>query len=260
MQKKKKNAIIVWLLKKIEQRAAKTFELQICVSKSMQIWFNHKLHVKNMVHFPDAPFDSCRQVENYDEAGAFLSKFIPSLDWNSDKRPVICLSSTSWTEDERFDILWEALEIFDAKFEDCNIHLYVFITGKGPKKSEFEKKIMCRPFHHVQILTLWLSYEEYINLLASVDLGICLHESTSGLDLPMKVLDMFGCKIPVVAKNYMSIGELINNENGNVFNTPEDLFWILYSTPLKKWKDMKKSMSTYPKFIDTWQNKCSFMF
>lgn len=258
-EKKRKNIIVIWLLKKIEEKAAKTFEMQMCVSNSMQIWFDYNWQVKNIVHFPDAPFDSFRQKSCHD-AGSFLSKFIPSLDWNSDERPLICLSSTSWTEDERFDILWEALEIFDARFSDCNIHLYVFITGKGPKKDEFEKKLMFYPFRHVQILTLWLNYEEYINLLASVDVGICLHESTSGLDLPMKVLDMFGCKIPVIAKNYMSIGELINHQNGKIFTTPEDLFSILYSTPLQKWKTIKKSMSSYPTFMDTWQNKCSFMF
>ncbi|KAK2579206.1 hypothetical protein KPH14_008178 [Odynerus spinipes] len=143
------------------------------------------------------------------------------------KRPGFIVSSTSWTEDEDFSILINALQEYENA---CNIEnaalpdLLCVITGKGPLKEFYTSVIKLKRWNHVTIIMPWLENEEYPKLLASADLGICLHTSSSGLDLPMKVVDMFGCGLPVCAYSFACLSELVkHDENGYVFSNDKEL-------------------------------------
>ncbi|KAM9471312.1 chitobiosyldiphosphodolichol beta-mannosyltransferase isoform 1-T1 [Salvelinus alpinus] len=141
-------------------------------------------------------------------------------------RPALLISSTSWTEDEDFSILLKALEDYEGfvKAGASLPSLVCVITGKGPQKDHYRKLIDTLSFEHVKICTPWLEAEDYPVLLGSADLGVCLHKSSSGLDLPMKVVDMFGCCLPVCAVHFYCLHELVKHEeNGLIFKDSEEL-------------------------------------
>ncbi|TNY22884.1 mannosyltransferase [Rhodotorula diobovata] len=180
-------------------------------------------------------------------------------------RPALLVSSTSWTLDEDFGVLVEALELYDRaaralarsrsssasaspadaegtdlprlgalRTDSTGTHrprevppLVVLVTGRGARRAAFEQEVERREkarWEWVRCRTGWVERGDYPRLLGSADLGVSLHTSTSGIDLPMKVVDMFGCGLPVVALEFPCIGELVQDGvNGRTFRTAEDL-------------------------------------
>ena len=122
-------------------------------------------------------------------------------------RPALVVSSTSWTPDERFDILLDALGRYEfaARNSDSALpKLVVVVTGRGPQRAEYMRTIrrLEQEWEWVRCRSLWLEAEDYPRLLGASDLGISMHASSSGLDLPMKIVDMFGCGLPVCALDF----------------------------------------------------------
>ncbi|KAI9208656.1 uncharacterized protein BJ171DRAFT_419412 [Polychytrium aggregatum] len=151
-------------------------------------------------------------------------------------RPALIVSSTSWTEDEDFSILADAIQAYDrqavaraSRADQPLPRLFIVITGKGALKEPFMASINEMDLQFVTVKTAWLKMEDYPMLLGCADLGVSLHYSSSGLDLPMKVVDMFGCSLPACSIGYQCIDELIRHKkNGLIFESAEELSsqWI----------------------------------
>jgi len=240
------NNIIVKIAKCYEMIFGHCAYAHLCVSKAMASFLKDTFKVKGQIcvlydqaqkHFRRLEVDEIHKLllklnfkENENETVITRSNG-SSIEFK-ENRPALVISSTSWTPDEDFSILLESLKHYNERLtqspefitENHLPDLYVVITGKGPLREKYEKEIEALAMKHVTIKTVWLEIEDYPKLLGSADLGVCLHTSSSGLDLPMKVIDMFGCGLPVCAYNFQCLDELVQHgQNGLCFDNSDEL-------------------------------------
>lgn len=183
----------------------------------------------------DRPAAIFQPISGVEERRAFLRR-LPETSAQAENiiagKTRLLVSSTSWTPDEDFNLLLDALRVYSSS-EKALPPILAIITGKGPQKEIYLERIKSLmedgKLSRVTILSAWLSAEDYAALLACADLGVCLHMSSSGVDLPMKVVDMFGAGLPVVGYgDYESWGELVREGvNGRGFVTSDDLARVL---------------------------------
>uniref|UniRef100_A0A8C5QMC7 Chitobiosyldiphosphodolichol beta-mannosyltransferase n=1 Tax=Leptobrachium leishanense TaxID=445787 RepID=A0A8C5QMC7_9ANUR len=231
----------------------------------------HKLLMKLSMDYPQFKAQSV-PADVHVEKSAFteLDKTNGIVTY-TERRPALLISSTSWTEDEDFSLLLRALQDYEEFMRNGMElpSLVCVITGKGPLKDYYIQLIGKMQFENIHICTPWLEAEDYPVLLGSADLGVCLHKSSSGLDLPMKVVDMFGCCLPVCAVNFKCLHELVKHEeNGLIFEDSQELaeqlkvlFSDLYcdSSKLKKFRQHLRD-SKQMRWDESWDRTALSIF
>lgn len=227
-----------------ERRVSRHADAHLCVSRTMQtelqehwgIPYVTVLYDRPAEAFVPTPLSARRDLfRRLQDAFAFPA---PEYCPDAPDRPALIVSPTSWTADEDFALLLDALSRYETLIQQRRAeapdrpfpYLLIFITGKGPLREYYEDRIKRLALHTIQVQTLWLSAEDYPLLLGAADLGLCLHRSSSGLDLPMKVADMFGSGLPVCALDYGPClrEQVQHGENGLLFSTSEQLADQLY--------------------------------
>lgn len=92
-------------------------------------------------------------------------------------RPALLVSSTSWTPDEDFGILLEALAIYDRRARELGAKGYtvllpkllVVLTGKGPLRERYMTEVgkLQGKWEWVRCISLWLEAADYPMLLGT---------------------------------------------------------------------------------------------
>lgn len=185
----------------------------------------------------------------------------------------IVVSATSFTPDEDMTILLKALKDYDNSISNRKLPpLFVLVTGKGPLKNHFLKSVESLNFlKNVVVRNAWLSAEDYPLVLATADIGVSLHTSSSGIDFPMKILDYFGCGVPVIALRFLAIDEVVKNQQNGLITEDDtkkeeseqvfDMLAKLFSTP--ELYDIVKEgalLESQSRWSENWQNKLKKLF
>lgn len=89
-------------------------------------------------------------------------------------RPAMLVSSTSWTSDEDFSILLDAIVLYEIRAQIINAQnskvsslpkLFVVVTGKGPLRKKYLEDIARlqdeQGWKWVRCISMWLDAEDY---------------------------------------------------------------------------------------------------
>ena len=133
-------------------------------------------------------------------------------------RPLVVAAPTGWTEEEDSDLLLRALDRAESDLGGESTPaapaLTIVLTGKGPRRAAFERQSAERHWHHVAVRTAWLEPSDYPAFLGACDAGLSLHRSFSEIDLAMKVEDLLGSGLPVLALDHGAVREQLPPGSG----------------------------------------------
>lgn len=219
-----------------ERRDARRVDANLCVSRGLAAFLESRFGVKHAHVLYDRPASAFTPIDRADRERFRQALFARLGIRVSTVGFIVC--PTSWTEDEDFDVVIEAVMRLEERirgWEGGNSsrrfpELVILVTGDGARRAEFERRFAGLPARRVQLRARFLEPDDYPRVVGSADLGLCLHRSSSGLDIPMKIADLFGAGVPVCALDYGAcLAERVRHgDNGLLFSTGRQLADILF--------------------------------
>jgi beta-1,4-mannosyltransferase len=226
----------VRLARWVERRDARRVDGHLCVSRALAAFLESRFGVRDAHVLYDRPAAAFVPVERA-EREQFRQALFKRLGCRG---PVVgfVVCPTSWTEDEDFDVAVDAVRMLEERIRGWEAaqpnrrfpEIVILVTGDGARRAEFERRFAGLPARRIQLRARWLEPDDYPRVVGSADLGLCLHRSSSGLDIPMKVADLFGAGVPVCALDYGAcLAERVRHgDNGLLFSTARQLADVLF--------------------------------
>ena len=219
-----------------ERRDARRVDANLCVSRGLAAFLESRFGVKQAHVLYDRPASAFTPIDRADR-DRFRQALFARLGIRANTVGFI-VCPTSWTEDEDFDVAIEAVMRLEERIRGWEAgnssrrfpELVILVTGDGARRAEFERRFAGLPARRVQLRARFLEPEDYPRVVGRADLGLCLHRSSSGLDIPMKIADLFGAGVPVCALDYGAcLAERVRHgDNGLLFSNGRQLADIVF--------------------------------
>jgi beta-1,4-mannosyltransferase len=229
--------VAVRLARWLEMIGGRSADAHLCVSRGFARFLSERFRLADVHVLYDRPASRFVPIGRLDREQIRQALFT-RLGIRSAGPVGFVVCPTGWTEDEDFDLVIEAVRHLEDRIRGWEAggadrrfaELVILVTGDGRRRSEFERRFAGLPARRVQLRTRWLEPEDYPRIVGSADLGLCLHRSSSGLDIPMKVADLFGAGVPVCALDYgASLAERVRHgDNGLLFSNARQLADVLF--------------------------------
>jgi beta-1,4-mannosyltransferase len=226
----------VRLARWMERHDARRVDANLCVSRGLAAFLESRFGVTNAHVLYDRPASAFVPIDRAERERYRQALFARFGVHAETVGFVVC--PTSWTEDEDFDVIIDAVVRLEQRIRGWEAadrarrfpDLVVLVTGDGERRAEFERRFAGLPARRVQLRARWVEPEDYPRVVGSADLGLCLHRSSSGLDIPMKIADLFGAGVPVLALDYGAcLAERVRHgDNGLLFSTSQQLADIVF--------------------------------
>ncbi|MEO8677762.1 MAG: glycosyltransferase [Vicinamibacterales bacterium] len=262
-------------LARSERRWSKRADGHLAVSQALANWLSREYGARATVLY-DRPLRSFERASA--EARLALWTKLAAQGALPESPVPLAVCPTSWTPDEDFDLLLEAIERAErtlgggkpSGLPEAPAQLCILLTGRGALRENFEARLSKRNFSAIRVRTGWVEPADYPVLVSMADLGLCLHQSSSGLDLPMKLADFRGPGVPVAAFDYAPVlGEALTiAHEGVTFKDPGQLAHLLvalaagsadHGSPLTRSREWLASHPA-PRWEDQWQSVAAPMF
>jgi beta-1,4-mannosyltransferase len=193
---------VVQLAKAWERWLGRKADAHFCVSMAMRRMLVEEFGLAAPIVLYDQPRELPPFLpisERSDAARKILAR--AGLTLPRDAALGIC--PTSWSADEDMDLLVDGLARWDSRAgASPGTQLMVLITGRGPLRAEIEKRLSHLSWRRVILRTAFFDPADYRELLRAAHIGFSLHRSSSGVDLPMKIIDLFGARTPALVLDY----------------------------------------------------------
>lgn len=231
----------VRLARWLEQRDARRVDGNLCVSRGLAVFLERRFRAPGAHVLYDRPASTFVPLEGA-EREQYRQAFFTRLAVHA-AHVALVVCPTSWSEDEDFDLVIEAVARLEERVRGWEAagerrrfpDLVILVTGDGARRARFERRFAGLPARRIHLRARWLEPQDYPKVVACADVGLSVHRSSSGLDIPMKVADLFGVGVPVCALDYGAcLAERVRHaDNGLLFSSaPQlaDVFFDLFES------------------------------